>query len=271
MLANLRGYGIMDRMKRVIVIQDLCCVGQCSLTVSLPILSACCVEACALPVQLLSTHSVGFEGYSRCGLEEQAMGVVESLKRQGVRFDGALVGYLGSLKAVELANKALELINDDAIIIVDPAMADYGELYPDLEEGYVDEIAKLCERADYILPNMDEARLLSGQADYLAAFNALEERFKAKCVITGIDLGEQMGVMYGELIRHQKFDRPCHGAGDVFTAAFAGLAFNLKDRAECAKVATEFTLECIRNTLADEKHFYGLHFEECLGMLTKRK
>ena len=40
--------------KRVLTIQDISCVGQCSLTVALPIISACGVETCVLPSAVLS-------------------------------------------------------------------------------------------------------------------------------------------------------------------------------------------------------------------------
>ena len=40
--------------------QDISCVGQCSTTVALPILSACGLETCILPTVLLSTHTGGF-------------------------------------------------------------------------------------------------------------------------------------------------------------------------------------------------------------------
>ena len=42
--------------KRLLTIQDISCVGQCSLTVALPIISACGVEASILPSAVLSTH-----------------------------------------------------------------------------------------------------------------------------------------------------------------------------------------------------------------------
>ena len=44
-------------MKRIITVQDVSCVGKCSLTVALPIISAAGVEACVLPTTLLSTHT----------------------------------------------------------------------------------------------------------------------------------------------------------------------------------------------------------------------
>ena len=39
--------------KRVLTIQDISCVGQCSITVALPILSACGQECCVLPTAVL--------------------------------------------------------------------------------------------------------------------------------------------------------------------------------------------------------------------------
>ena len=42
--------------KRVLTIQDISCVGQCSLTVALPILSAC-GPLCCLPIPAASAAS----------------------------------------------------------------------------------------------------------------------------------------------------------------------------------------------------------------------
>ena len=63
--------------RRVLTMQDISCVGQCSTTVALPILSACGMEACILPTALLSTHTGGFG------------------KPAVVHFDGALTDITG--------------------------------------------------------------------------------------------------------------------------------------------------------------------------------
>ena len=55
---------------RILTIQDISCVGQCSLTVALPILSACGVETAILPSAVLSTHTAGFTGYTFRDLTE---------------------------------------------------------------------------------------------------------------------------------------------------------------------------------------------------------
>ena len=38
---------------RIMTMQDISCVGPCSLTVALPIISACGVETCVLPSAIL--------------------------------------------------------------------------------------------------------------------------------------------------------------------------------------------------------------------------
>ena len=50
-------------MKRVLSIQDISCVGKCSLTVALPIISAAGLETSILPTAVLSTHTA-FKGFT---------------------------------------------------------------------------------------------------------------------------------------------------------------------------------------------------------------
>ena len=50
--------------KQVLAIHDVSCVGRCSLTVALPVLSAAGLHASVLPTALLSTHTGEFTGYS---------------------------------------------------------------------------------------------------------------------------------------------------------------------------------------------------------------
>ena len=50
-------------IKRIVTIQDISCVGKCSLTVALPIISAMGVETAILPTAVLSTHTM-FQGFT---------------------------------------------------------------------------------------------------------------------------------------------------------------------------------------------------------------
>ena len=51
--------------KIILTIQDISCVGQCSLTVALPIISACGIETAILPSELLSNPTENkFSGFT---------------------------------------------------------------------------------------------------------------------------------------------------------------------------------------------------------------
>ncbi len=43
-------------MKRIVTLQDISCLGRCSVTVALTVISAMGVECVALPTAVLSTH-----------------------------------------------------------------------------------------------------------------------------------------------------------------------------------------------------------------------
>ncbi len=45
-------------MKRVLTIQDISCLGKCSITIALPVISALGSETVILPTAVLSTHTM---------------------------------------------------------------------------------------------------------------------------------------------------------------------------------------------------------------------
>lgn len=265
-------------MKKVLTIADLCCLGQCSLTVALPVLSACGVEACPLPTAYLSTHSVGFEGYTRLSLAQEGERVVAHLKESGAKFDCVYSGYLGGVREEKLASLATkELLKEGGLRIVDPAMADMGKLYPDVGEEFIVAAREFLRGADVVLPNYTEAQLIVG-AQRDCSRKALKDIARAivgdyavrAAVITGVELDGKIGayVFEGgdeELFLHQKIDRVCHGAGDVFSSAFTGATMCGKDVFSAAAIAEEFVFDCIKCT--DKEHWYGLSFEKGLGNL----
>lgn len=277
------------RQKRVLLISDLCCVGQCSISVALPVLSACGVEVCALPVTLLSTHSVGFYGYTKLDLAAEGEKILRHIKSEGIGFDCVYIGYLGGVGQAELAEHAISMFSDGALTVVDPAMADFGEFYPGLDEAYARRIGELCRRADIILPNVCEARILANaqglSAEELAA--RLKRQFGAEVVVTGAEFagdaspdcahcanncGAMTGAVYTEngginAVKTAKVDRVCHGAGDVFKSAFTGAVLNGATIGEAAKIACDFVFDSVLNTLSEADHAYGLNFESCLPKL----
>ena len=149
--------------KRLLTIQDISCVGQCSLTVALPILSACGHETAILPSAVLSTHTAGFSGWTCRDLTEDMPAINTHWNKEGLRFEAVYTGYLGSTRQIDYVKAIMNsTLTPEGLRIVDPAMADHGKLYPAFDMEYVEAMKSLCASADYLLPNVTEACFLTG-------------------------------------------------------------------------------------------------------------
>lgn len=268
--------------KRILTIQDISCIGQCSMTVALPILSACGHECCILPTAVLSTHTGGFGKPAVHHLREDLEGIWRHWHSQKITFDAILVGYLGSVQAIAAAEQIVDtMLAEKGICIVDPAMADHGKLYAGFDEAYVDAMRSLCAKADILLPNITEAAMLAGTAfrqdvdeDYVKElFSLLDGK---TVVITGVGFSEgQTGAaVRGEegmaYIHHPRVGKSYHGTGDIFAACFTGALMQGVPLAEAVRTAGEFTLRCIQNTEAAPAHWYGVKFETALPWLIEK-
>lgn len=270
--------------KRILTIQDISCVGQCSMTVALPILSACGVETCILPSAILSTHTGGFTGFTVHDITPEFAGIIAHWKKEGIKFDAVVTGYLGSAQQVAFVEQIVdELLAEGGKFICDPAMADGGKLYYGFDGEYVKAIAHLCEKADIILPNITEASFLvdipyeeKTTPEYTEkVIDALNKRFGCTTVLTGIGYtDDQTGVIVADSestyhYKHPRITKSFHGTGDIYTAAFAGAYMQGKDIRVAAKIAAHYTLRCIENTVDDAEHWYGVKFETAIPYLVE--
>ena len=104
--------------KKVLTIQDISCMGQCSLTVALPIISACGVETIILPSAVLSTHTGGFTGYTFRDLTEDIPGIMNHWEKESIRFDCLYTGYLGSITQIEYVyDLKKRVVKEDGLLI----------------------------------------------------------------------------------------------------------------------------------------------------------
>ena len=262
--------------KKILTIQDISCVGQCSLTVALPILSASGHETCVLPSAVLSTHTAGFSGFTFRDLTDDMPSIQKHWNKENIKFDGIYTGYLGSTKQVGYVKNILDTMGkENAVRIVDPAFADNGKLYPIFDEVYVEAMKTLCPSADILLPNITEACYLAG-VEYKETYdenyiqNLLAALSKLGCstiVLTGVGYatGKTGVVVYQngkmDYYEHKRIAKGCHGTGDVYASAFTGALFRGKPIFEAAKLAADYTVLCIENTQGDPEHWYGVKFE----------
>ncbi|MBE6556079.1 MAG: pyridoxamine kinase [Ruminococcaceae bacterium] len=271
--------------QKILTVQDISCVGQCSLTVALPIISACGIETCILPSAVLSTHTGGFTGYTFRDLTDDIDGIVSHWVKEGITFDAIYTGYLGSKRQIELVKDMFNRVAaDQCLKIVDPAMADHGKLYYGFDEAFAKEMGSLCGVADIVLPNITEAAMMTGmpyvEKNYDEAYiRALMDSVLAlgakTVVLTGVSYREgelgaavlSRGDKEISYYFHERLAKNCHGTGDIFASAFVGAAVKGRSALEAARIAADFTLAGMKATQDDEAHWYGTKFEKALPML----
>lgn len=275
--------------KRVVAVHDISCVGKCSLTVALPILSAAGIETSILPTAILSTHTGGFEGYTFHDLTSEIMPIAEHWKSLGLRVDSFYTGYLGSFEQLELVSKLFDMLrNDDTLIFIDPVMGDNGKLYAAFSQEFAFGMAKLCSKADIIVPNLTEASYMLG-IPYVG--HDYDKAYIEELLVKLTDLGPKKAILSGisfekGMLGAAAYDKETgkysyyfreevegyyHGTGDVFASGALSALLNGKTLEEAIAAAVDFTHEAIERTFeAKTEARYGVDFENALPVLLEK-
>ena len=270
--------------KKVLAINDISCVGRCSLTVALPIISSVGLECSILPTAILSTHTGGFTGFTFLDFTEEMKKVSNHWISLNRKYDAIYTGFLGSSEQVEVVKDIVCKFRENNIVIVDPAMADNGELYKIFDNNFPNEMKKLCLVGDVIIPNITEACLLTGYEykqnnhtdEYIdGLINALVKEGMKSVVLTGVSKQEgRIGAVCYNNETKQKYFYDLdvipgyfHGTGDVFASVLTSCIMKNKSLEESTKIAVDMTVESIKKTLKyqDIDVKYGVCFEEALA------
>ena len=269
--------------KRLLTIQDVSCVGQCSATVALPVVSACGVECAVLPSAVLSNHTGGFTAWTFRDLTDDMAKIEAEWLRQKIDFDAFYTGYVCPSQIDPILSVMAHCAKPGAIRFVDPAMADNGRLYAGFDDSFPRQMARLCAGADYILPNLTEAALLLGRKPVLEGYD--REFIEDLCtglhglgaktvVLTGVSFDPgQLGsaVSDGNSVSYDfnpRERRVSHGTGDVYASVFAGAVLRGLSALDAAALAADIVCESIRAT--DDSHWYGVSFERAIPTLVSR-
>lgn len=276
-------------MKRVLAIHDISCFGKCSLTVALPIVSASGLECTVLPNVLLSAHT-GIPGFTYLDLTDQMRPIMDHWHNLGLEFDCIFTGFLSDKEQIDIVCDTIDVLRkkDEAMIFVDPAMADNGVLYPVFEDEFPMQMRDVCARADVIKPNITEACLMTGTAyhdgpyteEYIdGLLKGLKDIGAGKVILTGVHYdSEELGAIAYDCVTGEKEffaeDRipgEYVGTGDIFSSVAAsaltkGLGFH-----DAVELAVEFTAACIRRTYKEGTDpADGVNFEEEIPLLVDR-
>ena len=264
-------------MKEVLCIQDLSCVGKCSLTVALPVLSAMGCTCSVLPTGIMSTHTAFADPHIH-SLTEDIIPINTHWQKIGKRFDGILVGYLSNREQMDAV--AAVLAENPVITVLDPAMADGGKLYSGLSDDHPQDIKALCAKAQILLPNVTEACLLTGiayqetsdKAYYESLVSGLFDLGVQSVMLTGISLAAgKTGFLYAtrqsraKVYQAKKIEGNFHGTGDIFSAVFTGGLLSGLQGYDAGVLAAKFVERVLKNTKIPTP--FGVKFETELPWL----
>ena len=276
-------------MKRILTVQDISCLGKCSITIALPVISALGTETVILPTAVLSNHTM-FKSFTLKDMTDQIEPICEKWAEEGVEFDGIYTGFLGNVEQIDMMKNLFGKFkrSDDTIVFVDPVMGDNGELYPAFDMAYAEKNAELCAEADIIVPNITEACLMTDteyreeyDETYIKELLAKINKLGAKIsVLTGVSLSEgKTGVMgYDSMndefycYQNDKVGAMFHGTGDLFSSTVIGEIMKGRTWQDAMRIAADYTSLTIKKTMENpDRSWYGVDFEATLSELVTMK
>lgn len=277
-----------EYLQRVAAIHDLSGFGKCSLTVALPILSAAGIEVSALPTAILSTHTGGISGFTYLDTTAEMRPFTDHWKSLDIRFDALYSGFLGSFEQLDIVKDFFDTFRRDGnLILVDPVMADNGELYKIFTPDFALGMKEVCKKADIIVPNLTEAALLLEEPYQPGPYTKeyIERLLKklaalgpGRIVLTGVYLtGTELGAASYDRASGEisfsfvgRIPGYYHGTGDVFASALLAALLNGFSLSEAAGIAVRYTAGSIRRTFeAGTDIRFGVNFEQGFPALLK--
>lgn len=285
--AYILGGIFLNTQKRVAAIHDISGFGRCSLTVALPILSSTGIETVAMPTALLSSHT-GIEGYTYMDLTDEMPFFLEHWNKLDLSFSSIYSGFLGSRRQIDIVCDFIDRFKDDnTIVMVDPAMADNGKMYPTFDISFAKDMKKLCKKADVIVPNITEAIFMLDMEyiegpyteEYIEGIlKKLAQLGPSSVVLTGVsfdnnELGAASYDSNSDIVKYSFspfIDSYYHGTGDVFASVVLSAMLNNCELDRSVDIAVDFVYKCLlRSGKAETNPCWGVNFEAGLPELSK--
>ena len=252
--------------KKVLAIHDLSCIGRCSLSVIMPIISSMGIQVCPLPTAILSTHFGGFSAVCMSDFSSHIANFSAHWQREGVVFDSIYSGFLASAAQIEIVSNLFdEFAANHPLVLVDPVMGDNGKLYSLYTEQMQNQIKQLVCKADIITPNYTEACFLLGQEfqpvvdrpELLESWlSELADMGPSRVVVTGVPLPDQSvaNLSYDKHSKQFGYNTsklvPAHypGTGDVFASVLLGTLLRGASLATAVERAGSFVFSAVQLT-----------------------
>lgn len=250
--------------RKLALIHAISGYGHSTMSVILPVVSAMGVQGCPLPTAIFSNHT-GFPDWYKLDFTEHMVPFAESWNRLELKFDGIYSGYLGSGAQCDAVLNLVET-HPEAIFFLDPVMGDHGKLYSAITPEHVAAMKKLVSYAQYILPNITEACVLTdtpykndfSHEEICDIISKLHAMGPAHVVITGICDGDMLTNYISELPGSARQvslpiagnSRP--GTGDIFGSVVVSGILKGQPLEQSVQKAARFVSDCIK--ISDENN-----------------
>ena len=268
----------MHKQKKMALINDITGFGRCSVAVMAPIVSAMKIQAVAVPTAILSTHTQ-FPEYYFDDYTPRMRDYIQTYKDLKMEFDGIATGFLGSEEQVDIVIDFIRTFGvNDAMVLVDPVMGDYGKLYKTYTPQMCEKMKALVEFADILTPNLTELCTLLdidygegrfGTDELLDMCRDIAKKGPKHIVVTGIPFHKDqiMNYIYSQdvdprIVMVDRIGADRSGTGDVISSVIAGMFLNGHSFYESIRKAARFASKCIKYCEDNQvPAHWGLSFE----------
>lgn len=264
-------------MKKLLLVNDICCFGNVALSISQPIAKTLHCDVDVLPTVLLSSHTA-YQNVFKHPLTNEMQQILQNFQKNNIQHDLILTGYFYDANQIETF---IQYLSNHKLLIVDPIMGDLGKLYTGIKAPYIHQMQQLIKKADYILPNLTEACFLTN-TPYPKQFSEkfvedivqkLHEMHVKHVMITGIQDEDKIHVVYSHQGQITWFTKPqitgnFYGTGDLFSAIIACFIINAISIEIAIPYAMDFVIACIQDTKASEDIQKGIIIQKQLKHLS---
>lgn len=267
--------------KSILIINDVTGYGRVSSFTMLPVMAQYGLHPYVLPTALVS-NTMDYGSSEILDTTEFMRSTVRKWDEFGFRFNNICTGLINSYEQVDIIAKLIAN-QESPFVMVDPIMADGGELYVNMYEGAVECNRRLAAMSDLLIPNLTEAELLADiyigkdaltDEEYSLLVGRLQELGAHNIVITGCCSpdGTSFNLIYDSVadkVIKQEFEKiPVQfvGTGDLFSACLISEILTGRSLYDAVKTASEFVRSVILANLDNEDHF-DLYIEGSLQQL----
>lgn len=260
-------------MKKCAVLNDISGFGKCSLTASIPVMSAMGIQVNPVVTGVFSNQT-GYDSFESVDLTDMLPLTTRQWSKLSPHFDGILTGFLLCAKQYEYVLEFVETFKkEDTLFLVDPVMADDGKKYDTYTSGMVEGVKRLCEKADIITPNLTELRILSGEDDIVLAGKKMVSSGIKSVIVTGVvedykifnyvfndNIVKKFGTEY---IESATQGGSFSGTGDIFSSFVFGKILNGFSVFDAVEQASDFICKAIKASDIKNRND-GIDFEPFL-------